>query len=69
MKLVNRRSVHIINFCGGAQVIALESATALILDRCGQMGRGPRGTATAMVIQTRLYKGKKLNSIALDFES
>jgi hypothetical protein len=26
-------SVHLINFCSGGQVIALKSATALILDR------------------------------------
>jgi hypothetical protein len=26
--------VHLINFFGGGQVIALKSATALILDRC-----------------------------------
>ena len=30
------RSVHLINFGGGGQVIALKSATALILDRYGQ---------------------------------
>jgi hypothetical protein len=28
--------VHLINFSGGGQVIALKSATALILDRCPQ---------------------------------
>ncbi len=33
-EVVNSRSVHLINFCGGGQVIALKSATALILDRC-----------------------------------
>jgi hypothetical protein len=33
-ELVKSRSVHLINFCGGGQVIALKSATALILDRC-----------------------------------
>jgi len=32
-EVVNRRSVHLMNFCGGGQVIALKSATALILDR------------------------------------
>ena len=32
-EVVNRRSVHLINFCGGGQLIALKSATALILDR------------------------------------
>ena len=31
--VVNSRSVHLINFCGGGQVIALKSATALILGR------------------------------------
>ncbi len=31
--VVKSRSVHSINFCGGGQVIALKSATALILDR------------------------------------
>ena len=31
--VVKSRSVHLINFCGGGQVIALNSATALILDR------------------------------------
>ncbi len=33
-KVVKSRSLHLINFCGGGQVIALKSATALILDRC-----------------------------------
>lgn len=33
-KVVKLRSVHLINFCGGGKVIALKSATALILDRC-----------------------------------
>ncbi len=32
-EVVNSRSVHLINFCGGGQVIALKSATALILGR------------------------------------
>lgn len=32
-EVVNRRSVHLINLCGGGQVIVLKSATALILDR------------------------------------
>lgn len=32
-EVVKSRSVHLINFCGGGQVIALQSATALILDR------------------------------------
>ncbi len=31
--VVKSRSVHLINFGGGGQVIALKSATALILDR------------------------------------
>lgn len=31
--VVKSRSVHLINFCGGGQEIALKSATALILDR------------------------------------
>lgn len=35
-EVVNRRSVHLINFCVGGQVIALKSATALILDRYSQ---------------------------------
>jgi hypothetical protein len=34
-EVVKSRSVHLINFCGGGQVIALKSATALILDSCG----------------------------------
>src|SRR5690606_7751093 len=33
-EVVNSRSVHLIKFSGGGQVIALKSATALILDRC-----------------------------------
>jgi len=33
-EVVKSSSVHLINFCGGGQVIALKSATALILDRC-----------------------------------
>jgi hypothetical protein len=32
--VVKSRPVHLINFCGGGQVIALKTATALILDRC-----------------------------------
>ena len=32
-EVVKSRSVHLINFGGGGQVIALKSATALILDR------------------------------------
>ncbi|RRO13459.1 hypothetical protein [Flavobacteriaceae bacterium 14752] len=32
-EVVNRKSPHLINFCGRGQVIALKSATALILDR------------------------------------
>jgi hypothetical protein len=32
---MNLRSLHLIKFCGGGQVFALKSATALILDRCG----------------------------------
>lgn len=32
-EVVNRRSVHLINICGGGKVITLKFATALILDR------------------------------------
>jgi hypothetical protein len=32
-KVLNLRSVHLINFCGVGQVITLKSATALILGR------------------------------------
>ena len=32
-EVVKSRSVHLKNFCSGGQVIALKSATALILDR------------------------------------
>ena len=32
-EVVKSRSVHLINFCGGGQVIELKSATALILER------------------------------------
>jgi hypothetical protein len=35
-EVVNSRSVHTINFCGGGQVIALKSATALIRYRYQQ---------------------------------
>ena len=35
-EVVKSRYVHLINFCGGGQVIALKSATALILDRWAQ---------------------------------
>lgn len=35
-EVVNSRSAYLINFGGGGQVIALKSATALILDRYGQ---------------------------------
>lgn len=40
--MVNSRSVHLINFGGGGQVIALKSATALILDRSLQAKRMKR---------------------------
>ena len=33
-EVIKSRPVHLINFCGGRQVIALKTATALILDRC-----------------------------------
>jgi len=36
-EVVNRRSVHLINFGGSGQVIAFKSATALILNRCLQL--------------------------------
>ena len=36
-EVVNSRSLHLINFGGGGQVIALKSATALILGRCVQL--------------------------------
>jgi hypothetical protein len=36
-EVVKSRSVHLINLCGGGQVIVLKSATALILDRYGQL--------------------------------
>lgn len=32
-EVVKSSSLHLINFCSGGQVIALKSATALILDR------------------------------------
>tara|TARA_Y100000114_G_C11537906_1_gene221173 strand:- start:126 stop:413 length:288 start_codon:yes stop_codon:yes gene_type:complete len=32
-EVLNSRSVHLINFGGGGQVIALKSATALIIER------------------------------------
>ena len=35
-EVVKSRSVHLMNFSGGGQVIALKSATALILDRYRQ---------------------------------
>ena len=35
-EVVKSSSVYLINFGGGGQVIALKSATALILDRCSQ---------------------------------
>ncbi|NCT16620.1 MAG: hypothetical protein COW66_09710 [Flavobacteriaceae bacterium CG18_big_fil_WC_8_21_14_2_50_34_36] len=36
-KVVKSRYVHLINFGSGGQVIALKSATALILDRCASV--------------------------------
>ena len=33
-KELKLRSVHLINFGGGGKVIAVKSATTLILDRC-----------------------------------
>ncbi|MEX2566993.1 MAG: hypothetical protein WD431_13700 [Cyclobacteriaceae bacterium] len=32
-EVVNRRSVHLRNFCGAGQVVTLKSAAALILGR------------------------------------
>src|SRR5690606_24117455 len=43
--VVKSRSVHLINFGGGGQVIALKSATALILDRCEEIPSGFRHIA------------------------
>ena len=40
-EVVNQRSVHFMNFCGGGQVIALKSATALILDRYHTFEKNP----------------------------
>ena len=39
-EMANSRSVHLIKFSGGGQVIALKSATALILDRCASCKKG-----------------------------
>ena len=36
-EVVKSRSVHLINFCGGGQVIALKPATALILTVNGNL--------------------------------
>jgi hypothetical protein len=41
-EVVKYRSLHLINFGGGGQVIALKSATALILDRWQQAKRQPK---------------------------
>lgn len=38
-EVVKSRSVHLINFCGGGQVIALKSATAFILNVMGKCNR------------------------------
>jgi hypothetical protein len=40
-EVVKLSSVHLINFGGGGQVIALKSATALILDRCAAYKKKP----------------------------
>jgi hypothetical protein len=47
-EVVKSRSVHLINFFGGGQVIALKSATALILDRYRQ------------VVEKEIHIGKSL---------
>jgi len=44
-EVVKSRSVHLINFCGGGRVIALKSATALILGRCDEIPSGFRHIA------------------------
>jgi hypothetical protein len=44
-EVVKSRTVHLINFSGGGQVIALKSATALILDRCASCKNPPHKQA------------------------
>src|SRR5690606_15666732 len=44
-EVMNLRFMHLIKFCVGGQVIALKSATALILDRCDEIPSGFRHIA------------------------
>ena len=48
-EVVKLSSVHLINFGGGGQVIALKSATALILDRCGEIRSAPFATTVRRI--------------------
>jgi len=43
-EVVKSKSMHLINFGGGGQVIALKSATALILDRWGAFENNKQNT-------------------------
>ncbi|HZH68987.1 MAG TPA: hypothetical protein VFD80_00875 [Flavobacteriaceae bacterium] len=40
-EVIKSESDHLMNFCGGGQVIALKSATALILGRCRAFKKQP----------------------------
>ena len=51
-EVVKSRSVHLINFCGGGQVIALKSATALILDRWRKSENEQKALDKRKTIQT-----------------
>jgi recombinational DNA repair protein RecR len=59
VEVLKSRSVHLINFCGGGQVIALKSATALILGRYLQAEKNDRMRTIMTLIKNtiRNYTG------------
>ncbi|NCQ12125.1 MAG: hypothetical protein GW809_08320 [Bacteroidetes bacterium] len=63
-EVVNSRSVHLINFCGGGQVIALKSATALILDRWATF-KSPLHKQHIWFLPTHKANAKKPKDLAL----
>ena len=55
-EVVKSRSVHVINFSGGGLVIALKSATALILDRWATYKKPTRKQAHLVFADTQCQR-------------
>ena len=62
-EVVKSRSVQLINFCVGGQVIALKSATALILDRCRSPRRATGLKSNAANNFTPLWKTSMISEL------